>query len=57
MEVGGKRHAPIALHPAERLRADCVGGWVGRSGRVGKISTPPGFDPLTVQPVACRYTD
>ena len=22
-----------------------------------KISLPPGFDPWTVQPVACRYTE
>ena len=29
----------------------------GRSGRVRKISPPPGFDPQTVQPVASRYTD
>jgi hypothetical protein len=31
----------------------------GRSGRVWKISPPPpaGFDPLTVQAVASRYTD
>ena len=28
-----------------------------RSGRVWKISPPPGFDPQTVQPVASRYTD
>jgi len=27
------------------------------SGRVRKISPPPGFDPRTVQPVASRYTD
>ena len=35
----------------------CTGGWVGRSGRVQKISPPPGFDPRTVQSVASRYTD
>ena len=29
----------------------------GRSGRVRKISSPPGFDPRTVQPVASGYTD
>ena len=29
----------------------------GRSGRVPKISPPPGFDPRTVQPVASRHTD
>ena len=28
-----------------------------RSGRVLKISPPPGFEPRTVQPVASRYTD
>ena len=33
-------------------------GWdKGRSGRVRKISPPPGFDTQTVQPVASRYTD
>jgi hypothetical protein len=34
-----------------------VGGPQGRSGRVRKISPPPGFDPRTVQPGASRYTD
>ena len=29
----------------------------GRSGRVRKISPPPGFDPRIAQPVASRYTD
>jgi hypothetical protein len=29
----------------------------GRSGRVLKISPPPGFDPRTVQLIASRYTD
>ena len=29
----------------------------GRSGRVRKISPPPGFKPATVQPVVNRYTD
>jgi hypothetical protein len=33
------------------------GGPQGRSGRLRKISPPPGFDPQTVQPVASRYTD
>ena len=28
-----------------------------RSGQVRKISSPPGFDPRTAQPVASRYTD
>jgi hypothetical protein len=34
-----------------------LGGHQGRSGRVRKISPPPGFDPLTVEPVASCYTD
>jgi hypothetical protein len=34
-----------------------LGGPQCRSGQVRKISTPPGFDPRTVQSVACRYTD
>jgi hypothetical protein len=59
MGVGGQRHAPAALPPGmtwyplyRRL------GWPqGRSGRVLKISPPPGFDPRTVQHVASLYTD
>jgi hypothetical protein len=34
-----------------------LGGPQGRSGRMLKISSPPGSDPRTVQPVASRYTD
>jgi hypothetical protein len=34
-----------------------LGGPQGRSGRVRKVSPPPGFDPQTLQPVASRYTD
>jgi hypothetical protein len=34
-----------------------LGGPQGRSGRLRKISPPPGFDPRTVQPIASRYTD
>ena len=34
-----------------------LGGPQGRSGQVWKISSPLGFDPWTVQPVASRYTD
>jgi hypothetical protein len=32
-----------------------LGGHQGLSGRVRKMSPPPGFDPRTVQPVASRY--
>jgi hypothetical protein len=34
-----------------------LGGPLGRSGQVRKISPPPGFDSRTVQAVASRYTD
>jgi len=59
--VGGwstPRHAPDALllgmtrYPLYRR----LGGPQGRFRRVRKISTSPGFDPRTVQPVASRNT-
>ena len=34
-----------------------LGGPQGRSGQAWKISSPPGFDPRTVRPVASRYKD
>ena len=34
-----------------------LGGPQDRSGRVRKISPPPGFDPPIVHPVGSRYTD
>jgi hypothetical protein len=34
-----------------------LGGPQGRSGRVRKISPPPGFGPRTFQPVASRYNE
>jgi hypothetical protein len=59
MGVGGQRHAPAALPPGKTqyplLRR--LGEPQGRSGQVRKISSPQGFDPRTVQPVASRYTD
>jgi hypothetical protein len=57
--VGGQRHAPADIppgmtrHPFYRR----LGGPQGRSGRVRKISLPPGFDPRTVQAVVSRCTD
>ena len=57
--MGGQRHAPAALpqgmtrYPLYRR----LGGSQGRSGRVRKISLPPGFDPRAVKYVASRYTD
>jgi hypothetical protein len=56
--VGGQRHAPATLPPGE-TRYQLYGRLSGpqsRSGRVQKTSSPPGFDPLNVQPVASRYT-
>jgi hypothetical protein len=57
--VGGQHHAPAALPPVKTQYPlyKRLGGPQGRSGRVRKISPPPGFDPRTVQPVASRYTD
>ena len=57
--VRGQRHAPAALPPGKTLYPlyRRLGGPQGRSGRVPKTLTPPGFDPRTVQPVASRYTD
>jgi len=48
-----------SLYPRERpgTRYGRLGGPQGRSGRVPKNLPPPGFCPLTVQPVASRYTD
>ena len=57
--LGGQSHAPADLLPIKtRYPLYRRLGWhQGRSGRVRKISPPPGFDPRTVQPVASRYTD
>ena len=45
--------------PGKRPSTHFIGGWVGpRAGLDGrKISSPPGFNPRTVQPVVSRYTD
>jgi hypothetical protein len=59
MGVGVQRHAPAAL-PLGKTRYPLyrrLGGPQGRSGRVRKISPPPGFDPRTAQTVDIRYTD
>jgi hypothetical protein len=57
--VGGQHHAPAALPPGKTRYPlyRRIGGPQGRYGRVRKISSPPGFDPQTVQTVASRYTD
>jgi hypothetical protein len=48
---------PQPLYPREIAGTHCIGCWVSRSGRLQKISSPPGFDPVTFQPVASLYTD
>jgi hypothetical protein len=57
--VGGQRHIQAALTPGKTRYPlyKRLSGPQGRSGRVRKISPPPGFDPRTVQPVASCYTD
>jgi len=58
MSVGVQRHTPAAL-PQGKTQFPLYRRLVGpqnRSGRVRKISPPPGFDPRTVQPVTSRYT-
>ena len=57
--MGGQRHVSAALTPGKTRYplSRRLSGPQGRSGRVRKISSPTGFDPRTVQPVASRYTD
>ena len=59
MGVGGQRRAPAGLPRGKTLYPlyRRLGGLLGRSGQVRKISPPPGFDPRIVQPLASRYTD
>jgi hypothetical protein len=58
MGVGGQRHVLAALplgktwYPLYRS----LGRPQGQSGWAQKISTPLGFDPWTIQPIAGRYT-
>jgi hypothetical protein len=59
MRVGGQRHVPAALPPGMKWYPlyRKLGMPQDRSGRVLKISPPPGFDSRIVQLVASRYTD
>jgi hypothetical protein len=59
MSVSGQRHAPAALPPGKTRYPSYrkLGGPQSRSGQVRKISSPLGFGPQTVQPVASRYGD
>jgi hypothetical protein len=54
MRVAGQRQASAALPPGKRpnsLSICGLGGPLGRSGRLRKISSQPGFDPRTIQSV------
>jgi len=57
--VGGQRHALAALPPGKTRYPlyRRLGGPQERSGRVWKISPPPGFNPRIFQLIASRYTD
>ena len=59
MGLGGQHHAPAALPPVKTRYPSYrrLGRPQNRSGRVRKISPPPGFNPRTVHSVASRYTD
>jgi hypothetical protein len=59
MSVGGQRHAPAALPPGKTRYplSRRLGGPQAPSGRMQKISSPPGFDPRTIQQVTSLYTD
>jgi hypothetical protein len=59
MALGGQRHDSAALPPGMTRYPlyRRLGRPQDRSGRVLKISPPPGFDPRTVQRVASRYTN
>jgi len=47
--------APQATLPlGKKLSTYCIGGWVDRC---GKLASPPGFDPQTVQPIVSCYTN
>ena len=59
MGVCGQRYALAALPRGRDLipiveEAGCTSGWVWTG---ADFSPPPGFDPRTAQPVACRRTD
>ena len=57
--VDVRLHAPATLPPGKTRYQlyTGLGGTQGRSGWLRKISSPPEFDPRTVQLVVSRYTD
>ena len=59
-EGEGSASRPGRYLPPGKTRYPLYGrldGPQGRSGQVRKISSPPGFDPRIVKPVASRYTE
>jgi hypothetical protein len=59
MGMGAQRHASAALPPG-KIRYPLyrrLGGPQDQSRRVRNLSSPPGFDPRTVQLLATRYID
>jgi hypothetical protein len=59
-EGGWSAPRPGHLSPGKRPGTHCTANWVGPRAGInvcGKISPLPGFDPLTVQPVASRCTN
>jgi hypothetical protein len=62
MGLGGQHQATAALPPGKETQYPLYtrsegGRSQARSGRVRKISPPPGIDPWRVQSVATCYTD
>ena len=59
MGVDGQRQDPAALTPGKNpVPIVQNAGWASGPVWTGAENlTPPGFDPRTFQPVACRYTD
>jgi hypothetical protein len=59
MGVGGQRHSPAALPPGMTWYPlyRGLGGPQDQYGQVWKISSPTGFDPRNVQPIASHYID
>jgi hypothetical protein len=57
--MGSQHDAPAALLPGKTRYPlyKTLGGPQRISGRVRKISSPPGFDLRTVQPLVSRYTN
>jgi len=47
----GQRHAPSVITPGKRPDSRDRSGWIRN------MSSPPGFEPRTVQPVASGCTD